>query len=535
MKRIKKLASLLLAMVMVFNMGLMVFAAGETDLPSKPNNKDASLEGHTFKAYQIFTGTQDADSEKLFNIQWGDGVNASNFLSALQTSGDFGDSNPFAGIKYEKNAPQKSADAVARVISDTTKWSNDSDSARAFARIADQNKAGAGAIPGDTLEAGYYLVVDETVFDTDATETVKNLSILQMTIAHPFTPQNKTDVPELEKKVKEKNDSTEDPDTWGDVADYDINDDVEFVLTGTLPSDYDSYVRYKYVFHDTLSNGLSLNESSIIVKIDGSEVSESGYDYEKTGQSFTIKFADLKTNKAAKTGSVITVEYSAKLTGDAVVIGGNGNDNTAHLEYSNNPNDNGTGEPETGNTPEDKVVVFTYKLLANKKDEAGNALAGAGFTLYKYNAESTADDKYEPVGSEVKGVTEFEFKGIDAGLYKLVETTVPSGYNKADDMYFEVKATPDGTTTPPSVSSLAIEKVTDKDGNKITDSKGTEVFTFTGSALDGSLTTDIVNKAGILLPSTGGIGTTIFYVVGGILVIGAGILLVAKKRMGANK
>lgn len=529
MKKFKKATAFLLAAVMVLAMNCTALAAGSLPNPDKPESAEASLEGHTFKAYQIFKGDQSEEEgdNVLLKIDWGDGIQASNFLNALKNSKEFGTENPFTAITYDENATNKSADAVARVV---TEWAADGKEARAFARLADQYKTETSyASVGEQLSAGYYLVVDETNVN-EVEGGVKNLSILQMTKAHPFTPENKTDVPEMEKKVKEINDSDiEVQDKWGDVADYDINDDVEFILTGTLPSDYDSYVKYKYVFHDTLSAALSLNTNSIKVTIDNKDAT--GYKFAQEGQSFSIAFDDLKTNEAVTKDSVIRVEYSAKLTATDVKYGGDGNENTAYVEYSNNPNDNGTGTPSTGKTPDDKVVVFTYQLIANKKDEDGNDLKGAGFTLYKLNKNSTAEDKYEAVGNEITGVdiVKFEFKGIDAGDYKLVETTVPSGYNKAEDMFFKIESTIDEETQ--SVTELKITQVTGVDGKVITDATGEAVFTFTGKLEDGSLSTDIENLKGILLPSTGGIGTTIFYVIGAILVVGAGVLLIVKKRM----
>ncbi len=532
MKQLKKVVSLMLVLVMVMAMSCTVLAAGADDLPDKPGNKPADMTGHTFTAYQIFDGTQNQGENELLGIKWGSGINGESFLAALKASSDFGTPNAFASIVYSSAEPYKSADAVARVI---TNWDDDGTMARAFARLADQHKTGTGSPNGATLPAGYYLVVDET--NVDGVEGgVKNLSILQLTAEHAFTPTNKTDVPELEKKVEEINDSTTGSENWQDAADYDIGDHVKFVLTGTLPADYDSYVRYQYVFHDTLSSGLQLDTDSVKVTIDGAAAAEGTYTLNtapQNNESFTVTFANLKMQTAVTKDSVIRVEYTATLLPGAVV-GGAGNSNTAHLEYSNNPNDNGTGTPTTGNTPEDKVVVFTYSLIANKTDEDNKALSGAGFTLYKYNAQSMAEDKYEPVGTEMTGVTTFTFKGVDAGMYKLVETTVPAGYNKAEDMYFTVTAEYAATSdnASPSVTKLEITSVNDAAGKQIVDATGTPTFSFTGVASAGTLTTHIVNLKGILLPSTGGIGTTIFYIIGGIMVVGAGVLLVTRKRMG---
>lgn len=109
----------------------------------------------------------------------------------------------------------------------------------------------------------------------------------------------------------------------------------------------------------------------------------------------------------------------------------------------------------------------------------------------------------------------FTFSGLDAGIYRLTETVTPEGYNTIDPVYFEIVATNDGT------------KVTHMEGKAV---NGSEI-SFTANATNGSLTTDIVNQAGTTLPSTGGMGTTVFYVVGGGLMAVAVVLLVTKKRM----
>ena len=131
-----------------------------------------------------------------------------------------------------------------------------------------------------------------------------------------------------------------------------------------------------------------------------------------------------------------------------------GNTNVSKLEYSNNPYGDGTGV-----TPEDKVIVITYNLIANKVDGNNAPLEGAGFTLYKL--DSTTGD-YVAVGNEITGVTTFYFKGVDAGQYKLVETTVPAGYNKADDLVFSVEATYDTTSDNPELKTLVVKDASGK-------------------------------------------------------------------------
>ncbi len=346
---------------------------------------------------------------------------------------------------------------------------------------------------------------------------------------------NKADVPTVEKKVKEKNDSTGKKTGWQDAADYDVNDDVPFQLTGTMPSTLDAYTTYSYTFTDTLSEGLTRNNDVKVYLLNPSSDAAEGYKkvevtrhfgispatpVSSTDKStkFTVSCSDVKAIAEASvtSASKFVVEYTAKLN-EKAVIGSTGNPNKVDLTFSNNPNGDGTGK-----TPEDKVIVFTYKIVANKVDQKRKPLEGAGFTLYKFDKNQ---NKYVEVGNEVKGdkITTFEFSRVDAGKYKLVETTVPSGFNKAEDLEFTVE-TEFNQGENPSLKSLTIK---DKNGNEII--SGTDKV-FTVNMENGSATTDVINKEGSVLPSTGGIGTTIFYVVGAVLMIGAGVILVSRRR-----
>lgn len=235
-----------------------------------------------------------------------------------------------------------------------------------------------------------------------------------------------------------------------------------------------------------------------------------------------INIANLKTatgDVTLQAGDKIIVEYQAELL-TAANMGEAGNWNSGYLEYSNNPYHTGEGDT-TSKTPEDMVVDFTYQLAVNKVDNALKPLKGAGFTLYKYNGTV-----YEAVGTEITGVTTFEFKGVDAGQYKLVETTTPKGFNTVDELEFIVKAEHDETSDTPTLTSLT---VVDTDGNSLT-ATNTEAGKFVVTKKDGLAATQIINNSGSTLPSTGGIGTTMFYVGGGVLVAGAGVILITKKR-----
>ena len=293
---------------------------------------------------------------------------------------------------------------------------------------------------------------------------------------------------------------------------------------------------------------------------------------------------DLKQINSEANSKPIVVTYSSVLN-DNAKIGAVGNPNEVYLKYSNNPNK--TDDQDEGTTPKDKVIVFTYEIKALKVQPDGSteisaedygklseaekanydakttdagtvyvaktkALQGAGFTLFKkYATVSDANKnstlKFTDAGAKVKGavvvdsgtywvavqneitgMTTFEFVGTDAGDYKLVETTVPAGFNKADDVNFTVTATYDTESQDPVLKSLT---VTNSTATFTTEAKtygeGTDAVTSNNAILS----TTVLNQKGTVLPSTGGVGTTIFYVVGSILVIAAGVLLITKKRM----
>lgn len=269
---------------------------------------------------------------------------------------------------------------------------------------------------------------------------------------------------------------------------------------------------------------MTFDESTVEVSVDGTKIASNLYELKTSNTdkcTFEVVFADLKTIDSVHAGSVITVDYKSTLNSNAV-LGEEGNVNKAKLEYSNNPNDSQGGK---GSTPWDNVIVFTYKVVINKVDgdNANAPLSGAEFTLSKKLKNGSIKDI--AVVKNTAG-TEFTFSGLDDGDYVLTETTTPSGYNTIDPITFTVTADHDIVWTTQDRNKV----LTSLSGNKV---KGE--ITLTADKKKGSLTSDVVNKSGSTLPSTGGIGTTIFYVVGVILMLGAGVLLVTKKRMSSNR
>ena len=510
MKHIKKLASLLLVLVMVFALATTAFAE-ETTYSITINN---SAKDHTYEAYQIFTGNLSGTT--LSNIVWGSGVS-----EAGQTA--LGD----AAAKAETLKTEADAKAFAKAVAPYLTTA---------AGSANTVTDGKYVISG--LAAGYYLVKDQ-----DGSLTGDNDSYTEyiIQVVGNVTATPKSDVTEVQKKVKDINDSTDTTKTdWQDSADYDIGDSIPFQLKATLADNVSSYTTYKVVFHDTLSKGLTYNNDAKVY-IDGTETN--GFAVTATvnadGTTLTVSCDDVKALNAVNS-SAITVEYTAKLNENAV-LGSAGNPNEVYLEYSNNPNKSEKGNNETGETPKDVVIVFTYKTIINKVDSENKPLTGAAFKLEKLiKGKDGAADTWTTVKEFTvdETTTSFTFSGLDDGQYKLTETKTPVGYNTIDPIYFVIEATHDETADAPTLKTLNAY-LTDANGNKQTEMKDGERVNIDLGTVDltaGSITTTVVNKSGSKLPSTGGIGTTIFYVLGGVLVLTAVVLLVTKKRMsGAEK
>lgn len=544
MKRMKRLASLMLAMVMVLAMTMTAFAVGEDDdqQPAAATYKitiNNSLAGHTYEAYQIFAGTlytpAGSEDKILSDITWGSGVSA-----AGQTA--LGDA------KAKAEALEKGGEAAAKEFAQTV-----SGYLTTASGTTSTSTDGKYVIEG--LAPGYYLIKDKDGSLSATGEDNYTTFILEVVGDAVANPKN-TGTPEPDKKVKDKNDSTGDTSDWQASADYDIGDEIDFQLKATLPATIDAYDKYVLEFEDTLSAGLSYKADSVKVYLQKSgqttptELSASAYTLvEPTGAGgkLEIKFADVKAAPvSAGNGDVIIVEYKATLN-EGAVIGMPGNENTLVLKFSNNPNSTGDGENEpTGTTPPKIAVVFTFKTVVNKVQPDGEGtkpLAGAAFSLQKFVTNANGTTEWKEVKSFTAGSeTSFSFDGLDDGRYKLTETTTPDGFNTISDIYFKIEAVHD-TTVPEGKDKAEITNLTvtetDADGNAFTGGNKPEfevVFTPISDAnhANSGVSTDILNQKGSTLPSTGGIGTTIFYVVGGILVLGAGILLVVKRRMNAR-
>lgn len=497
MKLFKKIAGFILAFAMILAIAMpSVVMADETYTLTLDN----TVKGHTYEVYQIFTGNLSTKDHKkvLSDLAWGSGVKADAYPDTT------------ARDKANTLTDEAKAKAFAKELVDGNKLSD--------TKKTKESAAGFTVIDG--LAAGYYLVKD-----TDNSLAGKHDSytayILQ--VVGNASVKVKSDIPTSEKKVKDMNDSESSTMTnWQDSADWDIGDAIPFKIEGTLPKNYTEYKKYTLKFHDKEEKGLTFNKDSVKVYVDNKEIKDTSKyrvvtDGLTDGCTFEVIFDNMKSITEATNHSVVRVEYTSTLNKDAV-LGERGNKNTMHMEFSNNPNNEQGGE--FGETPDDTVIVFTYKVDVNKVDENGNKLTGAEFTLEK-KIKGTKDT-WKKI-TKVSGTADdlFEFKGIDDGDYRLTETKAPTNYDKlSEPIYFTVKADHTIVSDNPTLESFS--------GNITTGDVGT--LTFTANKESGILSTKVVNKPGSSLPETGGMGTTILYAAGTVMILAAAVFLVMQKK-----
>ena len=512
MKRVKRVLALLAAFALVLAMAVPAWADGVTCSITAPNN------GHTYEVYQIFTGTlsEDNGTKVLSDIKWGkNGIN-----------GD-------AAVTVGESVPETELNAIKAV---TTK--SDSEKLAVIEKYVNlKGEKFSTVSSGTTLNvpAGYYLIKD-----ADKAYENKHDAYTQfiVEVAGKVNFQPKTDYPTVEKKVQENSKTNYTTGDYGekynDVADYSIGDAVPFKLIGSVPN-MSQYSTYKYTFHDTLAKSLTAPaEANVKVYISSNKSGAdkqditSNFTVTVSGQEITVHTDNLKAITGISADKYILVEYSAVLNSNAAINKDNvadtdkGNINKVYLTYSNNPRDNS----EVGQTPEDTVIVFTYKIEATKVDGGTNkALKDVTFRIYKMKGDEkwyaqVADGK---LNGWVKTANDncvltsgedgkFSLAGLDDGTYFIEEITPLPGYNSIDPVEVQVN----GNTQ------------NGQSGNGATSELTSVTFTV-GEKTENAIT--IVNNAGTILPSTGGMGTTVFYVVGGGLMAVAVVLLVTKKRM----
>lgn len=590
-KTIKRLGAVLLAMAMAVSVLCTgALAAGSTyTLTIRDSNQN-----HKYTAYQVFAGTvQDTtEGKKHLNVTgWGDGVDLTSkstegtyndktlgqAIQAIEISGakpfegktEPGDIAAVLGAATDNAVATAFADVVANYVTgdghSTTNWKAAADNTPAHYEITG-------------LTGGYYFVKSANTASTDVANTRYMLEVVGNA-----TVEAKNGVPTVDKKVQNADNTDK---NFADTTTAQIGQTVNFKLTGTLPSNYDYYKNYAYTFDDTLSEGLTLTEkqkNELFVKVyasqneaaqdkDGSSDSIGTKLTAKSGgtgnytvtvaspsndtktTSLKVAFDDLKTinkdnNALITKNSVIVVYYSATINGSATV-GGAGNKNSVKLEYSNDPNNTGTGT-----TKSDEVSVFTFKLDITKikKGDENTRLSGAKFVL-----STSADLKMDVTESDanlsenvknnlikVTGTTpnyvindgtntsaneqyimetasdgKLNITGLNKGVYYLYETKAPEGYNRITEP-IKIEIT-EATTEKNANGTFSVKTL------KYTIGNGTEQTV--ENATTGTISATVENTSGSTLPSTGGMGTKLFYTIGGILMAGAAIVLVVRKR-----
>ena len=503
MKYMKKFMALIATLTLALAMAVPAFAATPTTYTITINHGTG-----TYEAYQIFKG--DLYNDTLSNIEWGDNVTD-------------------AGQKALGKAADKAKDLTGET------------EAKAFAvevaKYLTDTPAGTGTDSIKVSSPGYYLIKNATVGEGE----VFTDYILQVVKDVEVNP--KSGKPTLDKQIKHNDNGK-----WGVVGDNQIGDTVEFRTITTVPI-VSGYTEYTYVIHDEMSAGLTSNVHSnddVTIKVNNEDAKKLDKIYytvtvdPENANKFTVTVDVLKAIEDGKMaeGNTLYTYYTGILNENAAVYDDGKQDNKAYLEYSNNPHDKTTKNV----TPEKVVYDWTFKMEVNKVDGESNApLSGAKFVLSKngncslgtigddgtpstttdlINLIENSDGSYTVApagytGSVVKVMTagKITIKGLDdATEYYLYETKAPAGYNRLTDaVKFKITATYNDTGDNWTSVTAAVNDVEQS-----------------------SVSVQVANNKGSTLPSTGGIGTTLFYVIGGGLMAVAAVLLVTKKRMNSK-
>lgn len=501
----KKFLAILLAAMMLLAM-TAAFADYTITYPTTGINTD-----HTYEIYQIFTGdlsTNEDSDPILSNVVWGQNA------ASAYTKGDEVSEDILNTLMGTSGSDQDKLTEIKKYVDLT------GDAYKTLTKTE-------GTV---TVPAGYYLIKDKDGSQADKHDayTTYIVNVLNNLVITP-----KAVYPTVDKEVLDEAGDDDiyatGNDGWGESADHAINESFDFRLTATLPAStkYADYPTYKVTFVDTMSSGITFEQIDSVT-VDGVAVT----DYTCTatagqaGGSWELVIADLKTIEGVDLtdGASIVVVYSAHLNENCEKFNASAdatsNKNGVKLKYSNNPNAAGEGV-----TPEDFVWLFTYTVNNTKYANTaadGNELAGAGFTLYNGETavklidnedgtytvanQSLTEGVVTEMTTQANGI--FNIIGLDAGTYTLKETTVPAGYNKMDDVTIVVSATHGEEADTHAEMELASTSTMDNDH---------------------------VNKSGATLPETGGIGTTLFYLFGGLMAAGSALILVVRRRADADE
>lgn len=515
----------------------MAFAAeGDDTITITQNENNGATK---FKAYQIFKAdVVDKDGQKVAsNVDWASDQ-ARDAVRGVLTS----ENAP--GITNSSTA-QEVADYLSEAIMDTTPTTvvKKDDLLNKIALAVEKDVPATGVVfdagtPFTATSKGYYLFLT----DTSSIGTKDDYADKKQTGTSPIfavvggkavAVVEKTDIPTVEKKIKDDKSVS----NWADKGDSQMGQPVNYQLTGTVAKNVDTFKTYYYQFHDKLSAGLTADKTSVEVKVDGTKIASDKYivDYDQANGNnlLTVTFNDLKSSGVTiKPNSKVVVTYTAKLDPDKaenVVVGGEGNDNSVKLIYSNNP-----GHDSKGESVPDTVRDYTYALKLVKEDsvDTDQKLKGVKFTIqatapdegvaqgttaqYVQENGSLGDSKYEFITND-QG--EISVKGLDAGTYTVheVEGSNP-GYNTLDDFTFTITAA--GLDKAEGDNTLSV--TAGKNGSNLVD---------TPSINGGTVTLTVRNKKGSGLPLTGLNGVTFTWIAGGaVLCIGVAHLIRSRKQ-----
>lgn len=435
-------------------------------------------------------------------------VTASNFDFDIDKNGEISDRELIDGMEaMDAAATRKFADNLSKSI-----LSLDAD-------LTTTNKT------FENAPQGYYLIYESTL---DESPDSRSLIMLDTAGQEDITITSKEDVPTVEKKILIPDETAEDGYKRVDADDVKTGEEIFYEVTITMPENVADYKTYGFTVHDK-GEGLKIVKAPEIY-VDGkkAELSESTHTItddclfhtivNKDGGQLTVDGNPVVFTK----DTVITLRYSATLADD-FVHGSAGNPNKVWLAFTNDP----YGDTED-NTPEDKVVNFTFKFATDKVDSHNRPLEGADFELYRQNGTNDAGEpEWVKVAADNenadKTATNFAFGGLDVGTYKLVESVVPEGYTKAEDVIFEIRANYDETSDNPTLKSLSVFI----NGEEV--SLGDDA-TFTVDVTAGSIGTTIVNERGVRLPGTGATSLVILTFSGAVLLIGGSVTLAAMNK-----
>lgn len=544
MKKMKKILAMLLAFTMILGMALTASAETSTDAPSNKDKLKISATnieeaGVTVTAYQIVEANYTPNGFTGFSWAAGCGFAATKEVFA---NGALNLSDTEIATLTTKISSLNSFEMEKDTTTATTYISKNELEAGTYMILV----TGSASTIYNPMIASVYYKVDGTGFATDVV-SAKDKWSLETKNAYA-----KSDKPSVDKVIVKADNS----EVKGDDGAY--NEEINFKVTGVIPSYSKQYTTVNYNIVDTLSTGLSFvsAEEDVIVKVGldelTTEIVEAGVDtYTVTisGQTMTIAFASeyIKNNGL----KAVEVTYAAKLNENAA-LNYNGNTNTVYAEYSNNP----TNTTSKGKTPEVVTYHYTFGIDASLlgstvtselfKTDNGVIEEGATETTYTYldgaeftltRTDAPADYTGKTVYTAITGAGgvkgDIQFKGLDAGTYTLVETKAPTGY-QLDTTEHSVEITAeyntDGTLESYSIVIDGKNDGTSTYVNNATDNKVDKVDEIGQTATS----TLIKNTKLIALPSTGGIGTTIFTVGGCLIMIAAAALFLANRRREAR-